>query len=73
MTGVREEEAIRMVTERLKHVYGATRAPEDVETAVGRAHAAFGDRPVRDFVPVLVERRARALLDKAEPRRRGEA
>ncbi|MFF8315278.1 three-helix bundle dimerization domain-containing protein [Streptomyces lydicus] len=73
MTGVREEEAIRTVTERLKHVYSATRAPEDVETAVAQATAAFGDRPVRDFVPVLVERRARALLDEAEPGRRGEA
>ncbi|MFJ4369033.1 three-helix bundle dimerization domain-containing protein [Streptomyces chartreusis] len=40
----------------------ATRSPAEVEAAVAKAHASFTGRPVREFVPVLVERKARALL-----------
>ncbi|MFD9818841.1 three-helix bundle dimerization domain-containing protein [Streptomyces violascens] len=65
MTGIHEEDAIRTVTERLKHAYSTTRAPEEVERAIAQARAAFSDRPVRDFLPVLVERRARTILDEA--------
>ncbi|SFF61517.1 three-helix bundle dimerization domain-containing protein [Streptomyces mirabilis] len=61
----REEDAIRGVVERLASAYDETCTPEQVEAAVATAHAAFSDRPVRDFVPVLVERKARALLNKA--------
>ncbi|CAM5530667.1 three-helix bundle dimerization domain-containing protein [Streptomyces purpurascens] len=57
----REEEAIQAVTERLT-AYGATRSPDEIEAAVAAAHASFEDRPVRDFVPALVERKARAAL-----------
>ncbi|MEV6940837.1 hypothetical protein AB0N07_02235 [Streptomyces sp. NPDC051172] len=63
----REHEAVRAVTERLKNSYGAKRSPGEVEAAVAKAHAAFSDRPVRDFVPVLVERKARRLLDESSP------
>ncbi|MGW3661817.1 three-helix bundle dimerization domain-containing protein [Streptomyces sp. NPDC005141] len=35
-----------------------------MEAAVAAAHASFKDRPVRDFVPVLVERRVRAALGR---------
>ncbi|MCD7438915.1 hypothetical protein K4B79_11845 [Streptomyces lincolnensis] len=58
----REDDAIRGVVERLTHIFSATHSPAEVQAAVARAHASFTDRPVRDFVPVLVERRARALL-----------
>ncbi|MDH6502483.1 hypothetical protein [Streptomyces sp. SAI-149] len=58
----RENEAIRGVAERLTNAFSATRSPDEVETAVAKALAAFTDRPVRDFVPVLVERKARTLL-----------
>ncbi|MFJ8022442.1 three-helix bundle dimerization domain-containing protein [Streptomyces sp. NPDC096311] len=61
----REEEAIRGVVERLTSTYAETRTPKQVEAAVTTAHAAFSERPVRDFVPVLVERKARALLNEA--------
>jgi hypothetical protein len=61
----REDDAIRALTERLKAAYATLRTENEVETAVAQAHAAFSDRPVRDFVPVLVERKARRLLDKA--------
>ncbi|MET7352646.1 three-helix bundle dimerization domain-containing protein [Streptomyces mirabilis] len=59
----REEDAIRGVVERLTSAY-------DVYARAGRSgcsqtHAAFSERLVRDFVPVLVERKARALLNEA--------
>ncbi|MFE3883029.1 three-helix bundle dimerization domain-containing protein [Streptomyces lydicus] len=60
----REEEAIQAVVERLTDAYVTTHTPKEVEAAVTEAHASFRDRPVRDFVPVLVERRARAALDR---------
>ncbi|MDT0458903.1 hypothetical protein RM550_24810 [Streptomyces sp. DSM 41527] len=59
----REEEAIQAVVERLTDAYITTHTPKEIEGAVTEAHAAFKDRPVRDFVPVLVERKARATLD----------
>ncbi|GHD62373.1 hypothetical protein GCM10010317_057380 [Streptomyces mirabilis] len=62
----REEDAIRGVVERLTSAYDESCTPEQVEAAVATAHAAFSDRPVRDFVPVLVERKARTLLNEAQ-------
>ncbi|MGW2028124.1 three-helix bundle dimerization domain-containing protein [Streptomyces decoyicus] len=59
----REKEAIQAVVERLTDAYITTRTPEEIEAAVTEAHASFKDRPVREFVPVLVERKARAALD----------
>ncbi|WP_362336831.1 three-helix bundle dimerization domain-containing protein [Streptomyces sp. NPDC048277] len=48
--------------ERLKDAFSATHGPAEVEAAVTKAHASFSDRPVREFVPVLVERKARRIL-----------
>ncbi len=59
-----EEDAIRGVVERLTSAYDETCTSEQLE-AVATAHAAFSERPVRDFVPVLVERTVRALLNEA--------
>ncbi|WP_262061198.1 three-helix bundle dimerization domain-containing protein [Streptomyces sp. STR69] len=59
----REEDAIRGIVERLKNAFSATHSPAEVEAAVAKAHASFVDRPVREFVPVLVERQARSILD----------
>ncbi|MGW2918450.1 three-helix bundle dimerization domain-containing protein [Streptomyces angustmyceticus] len=61
----REEEAIQAVVERLTDAYRATRTRMEIEAAVTEAHTFFKGRPVRDFVPVLVERKARAALDNA--------
>lgn len=58
----RENDAIRGVVERLTNAFSATHSPAEVESAVAKALASFTDRPVRDFVPVLVERKARMLL-----------
>ncbi|RPF39206.1 three-helix bundle dimerization domain-containing protein [Streptomyces sp. TLI_185] len=62
---VREDDAIRGVVERLTSAFSATHSPADVEAAVAKTHASFMDRPVREFVPVLVERKARALLSES--------
>lgn len=64
-SNARETDAIEAVTERLKHTYRETRTPDEVEAVVAAAHASFDDRRIRDFVPVLVERKARAALGKA--------
>lgn len=61
----REEDAIRVVVERLKTAFGATHSPAEVEEVVAKAHATFAGRPVREFVPVLVERRARIILHES--------
>ncbi|MFF4274219.1 three-helix bundle dimerization domain-containing protein [Streptomyces sp. NPDC001536] len=53
----RENEAIRGMVGRLTDDFSATHNPAEVESAVAEALASFTDRPVRDFVPVLVERR----------------
>lgn len=58
----RENEAVRGVVERLTNAFSATHSPAEVEAAVAKAHASFTDRPLREFVPVLVERKARTLL-----------
>lgn len=59
----REDDAIRGVVERLKDAFSGTHSQAEVEAAVAKAHAHFADRPVREFVPVLVERKARGLLN----------
>ncbi|WP_329229418.1 three-helix bundle dimerization domain-containing protein [Streptomyces canus] len=45
----REENAIRGVVERLKSAFSDTHSPDEVEAAVAKAHAAFSERPVREF------------------------
>lgn len=56
-----EAQAVLAVIERL-----AGRFPDldrsDIETVVAEEHAKLSDGPVRDFVPVLVERAAKARL-----------
>ncbi|MGW6906832.1 three-helix bundle dimerization domain-containing protein [Streptomyces sp. NPDC054940] len=58
----REDEAIRGVAERLTNAFSATHGPAEVEAAVAEVHASFPDRSVREFVPVLVARKAWTLL-----------
>ncbi|MER7306507.1 three-helix bundle dimerization domain-containing protein [Streptomyces griseoluteus] len=64
-TDPREDEAIRGVYEQLKAAYGETHSPGDIQAVVAGACAVFGDGPVRDFIPILVEHRARRILDGA--------
>ncbi|MFJ9724796.1 three-helix bundle dimerization domain-containing protein [Streptomyces sp. NPDC101209] len=60
-----ETEAIRRITAHLKAVYDGRRTPGQVEAAMSAAEKHFEDSRIRDFVPVLVERRARSALDAA--------
>ena len=53
--------AIGQVVDRLKSSYPAV-PPETVTTVVHRNHARFDGRPVRDFVPLFVERGSRREL-----------
>ena len=53
--------AIQQVVDRLKESFPAV-APDTVTLTVHHNHARFDGRRVRDFVPLFVERGARAEL-----------
>ncbi|MDT5077277.1 MAG: hypothetical protein QOJ80_1914 [Mycobacterium sp.] len=55
--------AIQHVVERLKANYPAV-PPETVTTVVHHNHARFDGRPIREFVPLFVERNSRHELAK---------
>lgn len=61
---VDEDAAIDQVVERLAVRFPSVDA-ETIETIVRDAYAAFANAHVRDFVPVLVERDAKARLQVA--------
>ncbi|WP_324191953.1 three-helix bundle dimerization domain-containing protein [Nocardia puris] len=63
----REEQAMRRLTDSLVATYTPAHTPEHVEAVIDGAHARFADSPVREFVPVLVERIARGTLETGEP------
>ncbi|WP_369405604.1 three-helix bundle dimerization domain-containing protein [Streptacidiphilus neutrinimicus] len=58
-----DDGAIRDVTRRLEAAYQDRCSSEEVSTAVSAAFEHFKDSRIRDFVPVLAERVARAALD----------
>lgn len=58
-----EATRIREVVERLTRRHPDVPA-ETVERVVHRSHARFADTPVRDFIPLLVERNARNELSE---------
>lgn len=66
--GVRpgEDAALRHVTERLRQQFPELDADIVARTVHGR-YDQLGDAPVRDFIPVLVERAAREQLETAIP------
>ncbi|MEV0623434.1 hypothetical protein AB0I81_59670 [Nonomuraea sp. NPDC050404] len=59
---LREQQAIRRTTDHLIQVFAGVHSAERVEEAMGAAHRRFDGFPVREFVPVLAERVARAEL-----------
>ncbi|WP_433476476.1 three-helix bundle dimerization domain-containing protein [Spirillospora sp. CA-142024] len=74
-SAVREHQALREVTTRLRKSFAATHTDEQVTRAVSDAHHRFDGKPIRDFVPILVERMAREQLrapqtDSPAPRQR---
>lgn len=62
MSSASEQALIAAVQRRLASQY--MHLPEErVAAAVQQAYGSFSASPVRDFVPLLVERRARTLLE----------
>jgi hypothetical protein len=59
-----EKAAMRHVTEHLKTSYCDSRTPDEVEAAISTAYASFSSTPMRAYVPVLTERKARRLLSE---------
>lgn len=59
--GITENKAIEQASERLKARYASTE-PAAVDAAV-KAEERFRGARIRDFVPIFVERQARATLD----------
>lgn len=51
---INEDEAVHHVAEKLTDRYG-----EEVEEVVEEKHEQYADAPVRDFVPIFVERDTR--------------
>nr|WP_079617062.1 hypothetical protein [Mycobacteroides abscessus] len=63
VAGTSEQALIAAVQRRLADRY--KHLPEErVAAMVQEVHASFVASPVRDFVPLLVERRASAMLEK---------
>ncbi|MFD1540972.1 three-helix bundle dimerization domain-containing protein [Nonomuraea guangzhouensis] len=58
----REDQAIRRATDRLVQVFAGTHSAEHVKDVMAAVHRRFDGYPVRDFVPVLVERIVRGEL-----------
>lgn len=61
MATATEVTLINQVQERLASEFAHLPA-EDVHAAVRRAYARFDAKPIRDFVPLFVERHARSEL-----------
>jgi len=65
--GLNEGQALDKVAERLAARYPHT--PLDTITSLVRqTHRKFAGRPIRDYVPVLVEHEVREHLDRASSR-----
>lgn len=61
MSGMSKQALVAAVQQRLMAKYSWL-PPEQVAVVVQSAHAQFTESTVREFVPLLVERRARAQL-----------
>jgi hypothetical protein len=61
-SAVREQQAMHQVTERLTRNFAQAYTDDQITETVTMIHHRFDDRPIRDFVPILVERLARQQL-----------
>ncbi len=61
--GASEWSAIEQLVDRLRNNYPHV-PPDTVATVVHHTHAKFDGRPVRDFVPLFVERGAKEELTR---------
>jgi hypothetical protein len=63
MVDAGEWAAIEHLVDRLKKSYPEV-SPDTIVTVVHHNHARFDGRPIRDFVPLFVERAAKRQLAK---------
>ncbi|KAF0846929.1 three-helix bundle dimerization domain-containing protein [Nocardia caishijiensis] len=63
----REKQAMRRMTESLVEDLSDNVPVEQVTSAVGAAHTRFEGKPIREFVPILVERIVRTELADSDP------
>ena len=68
--GLNEDDAIRHVVSRLARQFPGL-STADIELVVQGHYGTFDDRPVRDFVPMLVERATREQLVREQVARDG--
>ena len=59
---VRELQAMRELNDRLVRRFGDSHPRDEVAHTITTVHHEFDGRPIRDFVPVLVERLASEKL-----------
>ncbi|MBB4855930.1 hypothetical protein HNP40_003344 [Mycobacteroides chelonae] len=64
MSGMSEQALVAEAQQRLAAKYVQV-PPDQIAETVRAAHASFIDCPIREFVPLLVERRAAAALARA--------
>jgi hypothetical protein len=67
---IRERHALEQVTDRLSRSFADRFSPTQVDETVHSIHHRFDGRPIREFVPVLVERIAREELRHSLPEHR---
>ena len=65
----RTRRLMRSSSSRSACVNGSRASPEEVDEVVATYHHGFDGRPIRDFVPILVERKERDRL-RTFPRQR---
>lgn len=63
MVELSEQQIMERIAARLSDMYDRVPA-EEVARLVDREHARFDGRPVRDFVPLFVERHAKEALGR---------
>ncbi|ROO87023.1 hypothetical protein EDD29_4611 [Actinocorallia herbida] len=61
-TEEREDKAMEAVKDRLTRIFADAHPRDEVIQTVTAIHHGYDGRPIRDFVPVLVERYARQEL-----------
>ncbi|MGV0605060.1 three-helix bundle dimerization domain-containing protein [Mycolicibacterium sp. XJ1904] len=65
MIELNEQQILDQIADRLAGSYPSV--PADAVTCLVREqYARFADRPIRDFIPLFVERQARAELERIE-------
>lgn len=60
-----EQQILGQIAERLSGAFPQL-APDAISRLVHEEHSRFNDRPIRDFVPLFVERHAKEQLAKPD-------